>query len=314
MNKKNAVFFASNSKLIFALATTLLSLKKNSPSILDNTDILVYEQGFTQQDKDLLNAILPCKFTSYKFAVETDFNNINFINFSQLAFARYDIFDLLDNYKKILYMDVDIMIAKDLSYIFDNYGDKTGIAMCKDTQKGLTLITKNFVNPVEGYDMSVPCYNSGVTLLCDNIKNRKELRMWCYNKTAEWLENLVCPDQGVLNVMIQQFNTGIEALPDTCNCTPSNKKYSDKKNKEVVIYHCAGGGLRFWTYNWNAPWQEFYKQYLALGGKPHTDQEHAWLKFIRKHKLYKFNFFDRAPDPQMHPARFLKYLALYPFK
>lgn len=314
MNKKNAVFFASNRRLIFALATTLLSLKKNSPSILGNTDILIFEQGFTQQDKDLLNTILPCKFTNYKFAVETDFNNINFINFSQLAFARYDIFDLLDTYKKILYMDVDIMIGGDLSYIFDHYGGKTGIAMCKDTQKGRTLITKNFVKPLDGYDMSVPCYNSGVTLLCDNIKDRKELRMWCYNKTAQWLENLVCPDQGVLNVMLQQFNTGIEVLPDTCNCMPSNPKYADKKNKEVLIYHCAGGGLRFWTYNWNAPWQEFYKEYLKLGGEPHPDKEHPWLKFIKNHKLYKFNFFDRAPDPQMHPSRFLKYLVTYPFK
>lgn len=312
--KRNAIFLASNRRFLFALGTLLLSIKKNSPKVLANTDILIYEQGFTQEDKDLLNKILPCKFTEYKFAVETNFDHINFKHFSQLTFARYDIFDLLDTYKKVLYMDVDIMINNDLSYIFDNYGDRTGVAMCKDTQKGLTLITKNFVKPLEQYDMTVPCYNAGVTLFCDNIKNRSELRMWCYNRTADWLENLVCPDQGVVNVMFQQFGIEVEVLPDICNCLPSNPKYLDKSRNDVIIYHCAGGGVRFWTYTYIKQWQEFYAEWLALGGEAHTDKEHAWLKFIKKYNLEKFKFFERSPDPQMHPARFIKYLLIYPFK
>ena len=246
--------------------------------------------------------------------METDFNNINFKHFTQLTFARYEIFDLLDTYRKVLYIDVDVMIGGDLSYIFNNFGDKTGVAMCKDTQKGLTLITKNFVKPMPQYDMTVPCYNAGVTLFCDNIPHRRELRMWCYHKTAEWLENLVCPDQGVVNVMFQEFGIQVEVLPDICNCLPSNPKYLDKNRHDVLIYHCAGGGVRFWTYTWNSLWQPFYQEYLAMGGKPHTDKEHAWLKWIKKFNLQRWAFFDRSPDPQMHPARFIKYVLAYPFK
>ena len=206
------------------------------------------------------------------------------------------------------------MIGGDLSYIFNNFGDKSGVAMCKDTQKGLTLITKNFVKPMPQYDMTVPCYNAGVTLFCDNIPHRRELRMWCYHKTAEWLENLVCPDQGVVNVMFQEFGIQVEVLPDICNCLPSNPKYLDKNRHDVLIYHCAGGGVRFWTYTWNSLWQPFYQEYLAMGGKPHTDKEHAWLKWIKKLNLQRWAFFDRSPDPQMHPARFIKYVLAYPFK
>lgn len=314
MNKKNAIFFSCNERFIFTLATALLSLKEHCYKLLETTDVLVYYQGFTPADKAFLNAIIPCHFTEYHFAVETNFNHINFKNFSQLTFARYEIFDLLDTYKKVLYIDVDVMIGGDLSYIFDNFGDKTGVAMCKDTQKGLTLITKNFIKPLPQYDMTVPCYNAGVTLFCDNIPHRKELRMWCYHKTDEWLENLVCPDQGVVNVMFQEFGIQVEVLPDICNCLPSNPKYLDKNRKDVLIYHCAGGGVRFWTYTWNAPWQKFYQQYLKMGGKPHTDPEHPWLKLIKKYNLQRFKFFDRSPDPQMHPARFLKYVLQYPFK
>lgn len=314
MSKKNAIFFSCNERFIFTLSVALLSLKKYNQELLKNTDVLVYYQGFTQADKDFLNRILPCKFTEYHFAVETDFNNINFKHFTQLTFARYEIFDLLDTYRKVLYIDVDVMIGGDLSYIFNNFGDKTGVAMCKDTQKGLTLITKNFVKPMPQYDMTVPCYNAGVTLFCDNIPHRRELRMWCYHKTAEWLENLVCPDQGVVNVMFQEFGIQVEVLPDICNCLPSNPKYLDKNRHDVLIYHCAGGGVRFWTYTWNALWQPFYQEYLAMGGKPHTDKEHAWLKWIKKFNLQRWAFFDRSPDPQMHPARFIKYVLAYPFK
>lgn len=314
MSKKNAIFFSCNERFIFTLSVALLSLKKYNQELLKNTDVLVYYQGFTQADKDFLNRILPCKFTEYHFAVETDFNNINFKHFTQLTFARYEIFDLLDTYRKVLYIDVDVMIGGDLSYIFNNFGDKSGVAMCKDTQKGLTLITKNFVKPMPQYDMTVPCYNAGVTLFCDNIPHRRELRMWCYHKTAEWLENLVCPDQGVVNVMFQEFGIQVEVLPDICNCLPSNPKYLDKNRHDVLIYHCAGGGVRFWTYTWNSLWQPFYQEYLAMGGNPHTDKEHAWLKWIKKLNLQRWAFFDRSPDPQMHPARFIKYVLAYPFK
>lgn len=314
MHKDYAVFFATTRRFFFSLAVCLISLKKNSPKICQKADILVYHQGLTAEEQALLNNILPCKFTEYRFAVDTDFDNINFKKFTQLAFARYEIFDLLDQYKKILYMDVDIMIGGELDYIFENYGGRGGIAWCKDRQKGLSLITKNFIRPLARYDMTVPCYNSGVILFCQSVARRKELRMWCYRKTAEWLENLVCPDQGVLNVMIQEFGIDAETLPDTCNCLPSNPKFLDKNRKDVLVYHCAGGGVRFWTYTWNAPWQKLYAEYLAMGGEPHTDEEHGWLKLIKKFRLVRWDFFDRSPDPKMHPARFLKYAFLWPFK
>lgn len=312
--KPYALFFATNRRFFFALAVLLMSLKDKSPRLLEKADILIYHQGLSEKDQAFLNRILPCRFTEYKFAVETDFNNINFKNFTQLAFARYDIFDLLDNYEKILYMDVDMMVSGELLPIVEKYASQSGLAMCQDMQKGKNLITKNFIRPLDGYDMTVPCFNSGFTIFGKNIRHRNELRMWCYHKTDEWLENLVCPDQGVLNVLSQEFNVPIEKLPDTCNCLPSNPKYLDKNRRDVLVYHCAGGGVRFWTYTWFAPWQKYYREYLNMGGDPHTDQEHAWLRFIKKHNLQRFSFFDRSPDPQMHPARFLKYILAYPFK
>lgn len=312
MNKRNVIVFACDHNFLFTLSVALISLKDNSPKALENSDILIFYQGFTEKDKEVINKIYPCRLIEYKFAVDTNFEHENFKKFTQLTFARYDLFPLLDEYKKALYIDVDVMITGELQWIFDNYGDKSGIAMCEDTQKGLTKITKNFIKPVNEYDMSVPCYNAGVTLYCDNIKNRENLRMWCYEKTAQWLENLVCPDQGVVNIMLQEFGINIEVMPDICNCTPSNDKYYDKSRKDILIYHCAGGGVRFWRYSYNVQWEKYYAEYLLLGGEEYVNNDKAWRKLIKKYKLYKFDFFERSPNPNVHFGRFVKYLLTYP--
>ena len=61
----------------------LLSLKDHNAALLQHTDVLVFHQGFTEADKAFLNRILPCRFTEYHFAVETDFENINFKHFNR---------------------------------------------------------------------------------------------------------------------------------------------------------------------------------------------------------------------------------------
>lgn len=313
MDKKNALVFACDHNFVFTLAVALISLKDNSPKALENSDVIIFYQGFTEKDKEIINKIYKCRLIEYKFAVNTNFEHENFKKFTQLTFARYDLFPLLDEYKKALYIDVDVMITGELQWIFDNFGDKSGIAMCEDTQKGLTKITKNFIKPMNEYNMTVPCYNAGVTLYCDNIKNRENLRMWCYEKTALWLENLICPDQGVVNIMLQEFNIEIEVMPDICNCTPSNDKYYDKSRKDILIYHCAGGGVRFWRYSYNAQWEKYYAEYLSLGGEEYVNNDKPWRKFIKKYKLYKYDFFERSPNPNVHFGRFMKYLITYPY-
>lgn len=311
--KKNAIVFATDKNFLFTLSTALLSLKENSPIAVSNCDIIIFHQGLDKDDEIFLNKIIQCKIIEYKFAVDTNFSHENFKKFTQLTFARYDLFPMLDEYKKALYIDVDVMITKELNIIFEKYGNISGIAMCKDTQKGLTKITKNFIKPLDNYDMTVDNFNAGVTLYCDNIKNRENLRMWCYEKTAQWLENLVCPDQGVVNILSQEFDIPIEEMPDIYNCTPSNNKYYDKSNKDIAIYHCAGGGVRFWRYSYDSRWEKYYKQYLDLGGKEYVNNDKPYRKLIKKYKLYKFDFFDRSPNPNVHPKRFIKYLLTYPF-
>ena len=113
--------------------------------------------------------------------------------------------------------------------------------------------------------------------------------------------------------MLQEFNIEIEVMPDICNCTPSNDKYYDKSRKDILIYHCAGGGVRFWRYSYNAQWEKYYAEYLSLGGEEYVNNDKPWRKFIKKYKLYRYDFFERSPNPNVHFGRFMKYLITYPY-
>lgn len=313
MKNKYAIVYACDKNFLFTFCTSLLSIKKYSPATLNNTDIILYYSGLNSEDIELINKIHHVTCIEYKFPLDINQQDENFKKYTQLAYARYEIFSMLKTYEKVLYIDVDTMITNDLTYIFNNYCNENGIAFSIDAQKGLSKISKNFKQPLKEYDMEILGLNSGVILFSNNIKNPEEVKDWCYKQTVAMLDNLICPDQGILNIMLQHFNIKHDVLPDICNCLPGSKRYLNKADKSVIIYHCAGGGVRFWRYSYDNRWEELYKEYLSLGGSEYVNNDKPWRKLIKKYKLYRFDFFNRSPNPNVHTYKFIVYVLTYPF-
>lgn len=310
--KKNAIIFACDKNFLFTFSVALMSIKKYSYSTLENADVILYYYGLEKSDIEFINKIHSVMCIEYEFPYNINQNDENFKKYTQLAYARYEAFTLIEQYKKVLYLDVDILVTSNLDYIFNNFCNNTGLAFAADEQKGLCNVKKNFKNTIPNYDMDIKGLNSGVILFSNVLKNGKELKEWCYQKTVEWLDNLICPDQGVLNIMIQHFNINMDIMPDICNCMVSNHKYMDKRYRnKVIVYHCAGGGVRFWRYSYYSRWEELYYQYLSLGGMPYKVKEKPWRVFLKKYKLYKFDFFDESPNPNTHTGKFIKYIFTY---
>ncbi|WP_390891742.1 glycosyltransferase [Brachyspira hyodysenteriae] len=56
----------------------------------------------------------------YKSPLEKSMKNANCtLMWSLMTFARYEIFDLLNKYNKILYLDTDVLIQKDIIKLSD---------------------------------------------------------------------------------------------------------------------------------------------------------------------------------------------------
>lgn len=313
MKNKYAIVYACDKNFLFTFCTSLLSIKKYSPDTLNHTDIILYYNGLNSDDLSLISKICPVTCIEYVFPLTINQLDENFKKYTQLAYARYEIFSMLNTYEKVLYIDVDTMITNDLAYIFSNYCNENGLAFSIDEQKGLNKVAKNFKQPLQEYNMDKLGLNSGVILFSNKIKNPEAVKDWCYKQTVAMLDNLICPDQGILNIMLQHFNISYDELPDICNCLPGNKRYLNKGDKSVIIYHCAGGGVRFWRYSYDNRWEELYNEYLSLGGSEYINNDKPWRKFIKKYRLYRFDFFNRSPNPNVHTLKFILYVLKYPF-
>lgn len=313
MKNRFAIVYACDKNFLFTFCVSLLSIKKYSPDILADADIILFYNGLDNEDISLINKIHRVECIEYRFPLEINYQDENFKKYTQLAYARYEIFSMLKTYEKVLYIDVDTMVTNDLTHIFNNYCNTNGIAFSIDAQKGLSKITKNFKKPLAEYDMNKTGLNSGVILFSNKLQQPEELEKWCYSQTVNMLDNLICPDQGILNIMLQEFNIDYDILPDYCNCLPGSRRYLDKADKSVIIYHCAGGGVRFWRYSYDSRWEELYKEYLMLGGKEYINNDKPWRRLIKKYKLYRFDFFDRSPNPNVHTGKFIVYILKYPF-
>ena len=97
MKKKCALVFGITNNYLFALANTLIGLKKNNKIFWD--DIIVYVDTITDAEIKWINEIVPTKFVKVS---SEDYKNLKskaIEKYSIAAFYRYECFKLLDEYK-----------------------------------------------------------------------------------------------------------------------------------------------------------------------------------------------------------------------
>lgn len=243
MNKKKkalALVFGITKNYDFALANVLLGIKEKSR--LKIFDIIVYHDGLSEEKMECLNNILPCTFIEYKNDIITEeFDQENLKLYSNMCLARYECFDLLHKYKTVIWNDVDILIQGDLRGLLD-YGHKSGLAM---TYTDIGFLTEaNFNGLIDEYNMCLPLINSGIIVLTDKLVNYEEMKKWCYSTLKKYARKLRYLDQGVLNLLVQEFNIAVEAIDIAKYCCHPERNYSGNAN----IVHSYGYD-KFWTSN-----------------------------------------------------------------
>ena len=128
-NKKElAIVFGITSDYDFALANVLIGIKKHF-NYKNEYDIIVYHDGLNEEIKETLNKIMPCTFFKFKSRVnEKLLSEENLKLYSNMCLARFECFDLLKKYRKVIWHDVDILIQDDFSELL-KLGEKSGLAM-----------------------------------------------------------------------------------------------------------------------------------------------------------------------------------------
>jgi len=293
-NKKDrAVVFGATGNLSFAVANVLMGIKKHSPDI--KADFIVFHNDISENDQNFLNSIIPCKFIEYEMPINTNgVEQSSFPRYSKLAFSRYECFRMLDEYKQVLWMDVDILIQKDISRIFE-YA-KTGISLYQEEAPLQECFSSNNF----GYDMNGNHYNSGVLLLRDNLSEYHKMADWLYSKTYELAQYLKYADQGVINILLQEFKLEVDNLPEKYNCHPLKKEI---KNACTVHPYSP---QKFWSwfnkkYHFKE-WDQNNKKWLKMGGTPYKGLKYDFWEKITKNIDYD------CPHPIRQPGKLFKFV------
>ncbi len=271
--KKNLVYMlAVTQDYIFAAGNIVLSLIKQRPQ--KDFDIAIFYDEMLDSDKKIFQDTGICHLYQYRCPKKFEsiirrdcpkFNDENFAkHFSFLKFAKFEIFNLLEKYHHAVWLDADIAIQADPSEIV-NYEP---FAITSDAP---WTLQNNFTQPIPGYNMDVQGVCSAVFVISDKMKDWQKMRKWCYDTAAK-----VCPyfkniDQGIFNLLLQEFDIDYQLLPlYEYQCMP----YRDTAHMAKIVHF---GPQKTWTNTMSVSafpeWYRIHLEWMARGGSDFTRPE-----------------------------------------
>jgi hypothetical protein len=171
----------------------------------------------------------------------------------------------LDRYETAIWLDIDIAIQASIAEL-SQYGP-LGMAPDMALNRLYTRFPRqiNFNKPVPAYDMDAPGYCSAVVVANHHLKGYRELYNWLWEKSVEYAEYLANPDQGIINLAIEEFALNVNAFSwDEYECFPTVVKANVAK-----IVH-FGTTSKIWNkaYLLRAfpEWYRTHLEWLKLGG------------------------------------------------
>ena len=275
MKKKNAIFLSDTRD--FLVGQMLVQINNTNPGLFDEA-LIYYDKEIDKKDKKIMESIMPCRFIKYNSKIDENFyKKDRFKRFTKLAFARYEMFNHLSEYENILWIDTDVVIQGSLKPLLDK-ASTTGMAMlCEDEVNksaiNTDVVRTNFTISIPSYDMNLPLYCSGLIVVNEKLKDYDLLTSWCYEKTDELADYLNLPDQGVLNLMIQEFELDVVPIGD--NGKYGAMPYYGRDCSKSVVVH-SWGRNKFWN-SWYLlkkypKWYEAYLKWIELGGSAYDKE------------------------------------------
>lgn len=279
--KKIALLLCSTGNEAFAVGNVIIGAKKYLFQNLkdEEYDIIFYTDKLNINDENALKKIFPrIIIRIYEPPFDNNTQNTDmFTYYSLFTYARFEGFDILDDYKQLFYIDTDVVIQKDISHIFDMkgdwnicyYGDDTKIIdklKNNATQKTIDNIIKY------GFDVNQKEIMAGIYIINDTLPKYKEMKKWLYNFVIKYKLN----DEDTLSIAIHHFNIKIDELDKRYNCVP----WSEIANDAYILHSI--GPRKFWRGTYNKFWEENNKEWIEAGGNPTYEENSKKRKLVDK--------------------------------
>lgn len=290
------IAFSSDNNYVPFLCVSIYSLLENSNK--NNTyNIYVLDGGISTENKEkLLNSLSIFKNFNIEFTKinKEIFKNIKeFLQLNQSAYYRLLLPDILPNVKKIIYLDCDLLILKDITNLFEEDLENSLIACSK-------IFHPNYQNILQKIYPNVKiksAINSGVTIM-----DLEKLRLENYTKKfIDFVninsEKLITGDQDVLNIVLvdkiklispQWNSTSYLFVTKNYKRCGLDKKTYDKYTKEPSIVHFDG--IKPWSPGSSHPYKKYFFKYLSKTKFYNYKQKFSLNKFINNKIFFTGNY------------------------
>ena len=207
-----SIVFSFDNKYCKYFAVLLKSLIENSHG--EKFDIVVFNSDITENNRKLLFNMLPNNFNLRFFDI-SDFISSNFPeiklkslnNWSVEIYNRIFIPLLMPLYKKVLYLDTDIIINQPLNELFNTDFENNQILAVRDATAQI-LHLKEFKERYEhiknclGIKNETDYFNSGMIMFNIPAIDKREYKYSIEQAFKQ--EKLLYPDQDILNVIFEE--------------------------------------------------------------------------------------------------------------
>ena len=274
------IVVAANSKYKRYLYVMLLSLFKNNAD--EKISVYVMQRDFSEQDKqDILD--LADQYHQAVFFVFVDQNRFDRLpvseKFTLETYFRLIMSQLLpSDIKKVLYLDVDIIIRGSIRDLYDTDITEYVAAVCLDVDNPV-LIEKKRELFHRSDDMRY--FNAGV-MLWNMERLRASYRFDDFLRAAEELGyELQFADQEILNYLL--YDKVVYCSHKKYNyITRRDERISDLADDEAIVLHYAGCN----------PWQNGQKNELYRIWWDYAKETPFYIELLEENLWREIGFFD----------------------
>lgn len=278
------IVLAANAKYIFPLTVCIQSIISNSSSI-NNYDICVLNDDLSPENKKMLKSMMPAnfsiRFVPIKYIVSQYPKKLFKLSFHYSIETYYRIFLSLvfKNYEKMIYIDCDTVVMKDLAELMKE--DVEGfllaathdIAVVRSVYHNTLGMKKYLKEELQMTDVH-HYFQAGLMLI--NMKKFIEEKITEKSLSLLSKVNPKYSDQCILNSIC---NGKVKFLPSQWNYlvqipmydklfvsrtpAPYNKMLEDAENNLWMIHYSAG--VKPWnSFTSNIPFESYFWKYARL--------------------------------------------------
>lgn len=287
-SKKNVIpiVFATNNAYAPFLDVALLSLIEHM-----NTkyyyDIYVFETDLCKFYIDLLEKHNGVNFRVNCVNLKAKLQSSELktrAHYSKEMYYRILIPEILYHYNKVLYLDCDIVVKRDIADLYNENVSNVSIAAVHNAlNNSMFRYVKNMLH----LDPST-YFNSGVLLINIDEFTKQKIKTKCFD-LLKVKENLVCPDQDLLNLACRGSYKLIDSgwnyqwhglLPGADKVEQvSQNSLKNAAQKKYIIHYTSGkkawsfpeydDSALFWEYADNSVFKQIIKQ-IGLSKRVHS--------------------------------------------